>query len=149
MLADAEELLAEYYGIPYDEYGGLQRTSSTTIDLVLNLYTKGVLDKITDEPIPAATEKQMNYLMKLAKGEHLWESGLEGMIPNKRQASWLINAMKGLGDEYLLSMHPDEIEEREREIYKGIDLVRKANGANAYDWDRMRLLPREEKPDIL
>lgn len=147
MLADAEELLAEYYGIPYDEYGGRQRTSSTTIDLVLNLYTKGVLDKITDEPIPAATEKQMNYLMKLAKGEHLWESGLEGMIPNKRQASWLINAMKGLGDEYLLSMHPDEIEEREREIYKGIDLVRKSNGANAYDWDRMRLLPREEKPD--
>ena len=147
MLADAEELLAEYYGIPYDEYGGRQRTSSTTIDLVLNLYTKGVLDKITDEPIPAATEKQMNYLMKLAKGEHLWESGLEGMIPNKRQASWLINAMKGLGDEYLLSMHPDEIEEREREIYKGIDLVRKANGADAYDWDRMRLLPREEKPD--
>lgn len=147
MLADAEELLAEYYGIPYDEYGGRQRTSSTTIDLVLNLYTKGVLDKITDEPIPAATEKQMNYLMKLAKGEHLWESGLEGMIPNKRQASWLINAMKGLGDEYLLSMHPDEIEEREREIYKGIDLVRKANGANAYDWDRMRLLPREEKTD--
>ena len=147
MLADAEELLAEYYGIPYDEYGGRQRTSSTTIDLVLNLYTKGVIDKITDEPIPAATEKQMNYLMKLAKGEHLWESGLEGMIPNKRQASWLINAMKGLGDEYLLSMHPDEIEEREREIYKGIDLVRKANGANAYDWDRMRLLPREEKPD--
>lgn len=147
MLADAEELLAEYYGIPYDEYGGRQRTSSTTIDIVLNIYTKGVLDKITDEPIPAATEKQMNYLMKLAKGEHLWESGLEGMIPNKRQASWLINAMKGLGDEYLLSMHPDEIEEREREIYKGIDLVRKANGANAYDWDRMRLLPREEKPD--
>lgn len=147
MLADAEELLAEYYGIPYDEYGGRQRTSSTTIDLVLNLYTKGVLDKITDEPIPAATEKQMNYLMKLAKGEHLWESGLEGMIPNKRQASWLINAMKGLDDEYLLSMHPDEIEEREREIYKGIDLVRKANGANAYDWDGMRLLPREEKTD--
>lgn len=147
MLADAEELLAEYYGIPYDEYGGRQRTSSTTIDIVLNLYTKGVLDKIIDEPIPAATEKQMNYLMKLAKGEHLWESGLEGMIPNKRQASWLINAMKGLGDEYLLSMHPDEIEEREREIYKGIDLVRKANGANAYDWDRMRLLPREENPD--
>lgn len=147
MLADAEELLAEYYGIPYDEYGGRQRTSSTTIDIVLNIYTKGVLDKITDEPIPAATEKQMNYLMKLAKGEYLWESGLEGMIPNKRQASWLINAMKGLGDEYLLSMHPDEIEEREREIYKGIDLVRKANGANAYDWDRMRLLPREEKPD--
>lgn len=147
MLADAEELLAEYYGIPYDEYGGRQRTSSTTIDIVLNIYTKGVLDKITDEPIPAATEKQMNYLMKLAKGEHLWESGLEGMIPNKRQASWLINAMKGLGDEYLLSIHPDEIEEREREIYKGIDLVRKANGANAYDWDRMRLLPREEKPD--
>lgn len=147
MLSDAEELLAEYYGIPYDEYGGRQRTSSTTIDIVLNLYTKGVLDKITDEPIPSATEKQMNYLMKLAKGEHLWESGLEGMIPNKRQASWLINAMKGLGDEYLLSMHPDEIEEREREIYKGIDLVRKANGANAYDWDRMRLLPREEKTD--
>ena len=147
MLSDAEELLAEYYGIPYDEYGGRQRTSSTTIDIVLNLYTKGVLDKITDEPIPAATEKQMNYLMKLAKGEHLWESGLEGMIPNKRQASWLINAMKGLGDEYLLSMHPDEIEEREREIYKGIDLVRKANGANAYDWDRMRLLPIEENPD--
>lgn len=147
MLADAEELLAEYYGIPYDEYGGRQRTSSTTIDLVLNLYTKGVLDKITDEPIPAATEKQMNYLMKLAKEEHLWESGLEGMIPNKRQASWLINAMKGLDDEYLLSMHPDEIEEREREIYKGIDLVRKANGANAYDWDGMRLLPREEKTD--
>lgn len=147
MLADAEELLAEYYGIPYDEYGGRQRTSSTTIDIVLNIYTKGVLDKITDEPIPAATEKQMNYLMKLAKGEHLWESGLDGMIPNKRQASWLINAMKGLGDEYLLSMHPDEIEEREREIYKGIDLVRKANGANSYDWDRMRLLPREENPD--
>lgn len=147
MLADAEELLAEYYGIPYDEYGGRQRTSSTTIEIVLNIYTKGVLDKITDEPITAATEKQMNYLMKLAKGEHLWESGLDGMIPNKRQASWLINAMKGLGDEYLLSMHPDEIEEREREIYKGIDLVRKANGANAYDWDRMRLLPREENPD--
>lgn len=147
MLADAEELLAEYYGIPYDEYGGRQRTSSTTIDIVLNIYTKGVLDKITDEPIPAATEKQMNYLMKLAKGEYLWESGLDGMIPNKRQASWLINAMKGLDDEYLLSMHPDEIEEKEREIYKGIDLVRKANGANAYDWDRIRLLPREEKPD--
>ena len=147
MLADAEELLAEYYGIPYDEYGGRQRTSSTTIDLVLNLYTKGILDKITDEPIPAATEKQMNYLMKLAKGERLWMSGLEGMIPNKRQASWLINAMKGLDDEYLLNMHPDEIEEREREIYKGIDLVRKANGTKAYDWDGMRLLPREEKPD--
>ena len=147
MLAQAEELLAEHYGIPYDEYGGRQRTKSTTVDLILNHYTKGILDKITDEPIPAATEKQMKYLMKLAKGEHLWESALEGMIPNKKQASWLIDAMKGLDDEYLLSMHPDEIEEREREIYKGIDLVRKANGANAYDWDGMRLLPKEEKPD--
>ena len=147
MLAQAEELLAEHYGIPYDEYGGRQRTKSTTVDLILNHYTKGILDKITDEPIPAATEKQMKYLMKLAKGEHLWESALEGMIPNKKQASWLIDAMKGLDDEYLLSMHPDEIEEREREIYKGIDLVRKVNGANAYDWDGMRLLPKEEKPD--
>ena len=147
MLADAEELLAEYYGIPYDEYGGRQRTKSTTIDLILNLYTKGILDKITNEPIPSATEKQIKYLMKLAKGEHLWESALEGMIPNKKQASWLIDAMKGLDDEYLLRMHPDEIEEREREIYKGIDLVRKANGADAYDWDGMRLLPKEEKPD--
>ena len=147
MLAQAEELLAEHYGIPYDEYGGRQRTKSTTVDLILNHYTKGILDKITDDPIPTATEKQMKYLMKLAKGEHLWESALEGMIPNKKQASWLIDAMKGLDDEYLLSMHPDEIEEREREIYKGIDLVRKANGANAYDWDGMRLLPKEEKPD--
>lgn len=147
MLADAEELLAEYYGIPYDEYGGRQRTKSTTIDLILNLYTKGILDKITNEPIPSATEKQIKYLMKLAKGEHLWESALEGMIPNKKQASWLIDAMKGLDDEYLLRMHPDEIEEREREIYKGIDLVRKANGADAYDWDGMRLLPKEENPD--
>ena len=147
MLAQAEELLAEHYGIPYDEYGGRQRTKSTTVDLILNHYTKGILDKITDDPIPTATEKQMKYLMKLAKGEHLWESALEGMIPNKKQASWLIDAMKGLDDEYLLSMHPDEIEEREREIYKGIDLVRKANGANAYDWDGMQLLPKEEKPD--
>lgn len=147
MLAEAEELLAEHYGIPYDEYGGRQRTKSTTIDLILNLYTKGILDKITNEPIPSATEKQIKYLMKLAKGEHLWESALEGMIPNKKQASWLIDAMKGLDDEYLLRMHPDEIEEREREIYKGIDLVRKANGADAYDWDGMRLLPKEEKPD--
>lgn len=135
MLADAEELVAEYYGVPYDEYGGRERTKSTTVSIVLG-YVRRQLDKITDEPIPVASEKQVKFVNTLAKGERLWKAGLEGMLPNKRQAGWLIDAMKALGDEYLLKMHPDEIEARDNEIRKGIDLVRKFNGAKPFDWEK-------------
>ena len=135
MLADAEELVAEYYGIPYDEYGGRERTNSTTVSIVLG-YVRRQLDKITDEPVPVASEKQVKFVNALAKGERLWKAGLEGMLPNKRQAGWLIDAMKALGDEYLLKMHPDEIEARDNEIRKGIDLVRKFNGAKPFDWEK-------------
>lgn len=135
MLADAEELVAEYYGIPYDEYGGRERTKSTTVSIVLG-YVRRQLDKITDEPVPVASEKQVKFVNTLAKGERLWKAGLEGMLPNKRQAGWLIDAMKALGDEYLLKMHPDEIEARDNEIRKGIDLVRKFNGAKPFDWEK-------------
>lgn len=135
MLADAEELVAEYYGIPYDEYGGRERTKSTTVSIVLG-YVRRQLDKITDEPVPVASEKQVKFVNALAKGERLWKAGLEGMLPNKRQAGWLIDAMKALGDEYLLKMHPDEIEARDNEIRKGIDLVRKFNGAKPFDWEK-------------
>lgn len=135
MLADAEELVAEYYGVPYDEYGGRERTKSTTVSIVLG-YVRRQLDKITDEPVPVASEKQVKFVNALAKGERLWEAGLEGMLPNKRQAGWLIDKMKALGDEYLLKMHPDEIEERDNEIRKGIDLVRKFNGAKPFDWEK-------------
>ena len=135
MLADAEELVAEYYGVPYDEYGGRERTKSTTVSIVLG-YVRRQLDKITDEPVPVASEKQVKFVNALAKGERLWAAGLEGMLPNKRQAGWLIDKMKALGDEYLLKMHPDEIEERDNEIRKGIDLVRKFNGAKPFDWEK-------------
>ena len=135
MLADAEELVAEYYGIPYDEYGGRERTKSTTVSIVLG-YVRRQLDKITDEPVPVASEKQVKFVNTLVKGERLWKAGLEGMLPNKRQAGWLIDAMKALGDEYLLKMHPDEIEARDNEIRKGIDLVRKFNGAKPFDWEK-------------
>lgn len=143
LLYKAEDLLDDYYGIPHDEWRQ-EPSRSNTIDGILSM-ARNMLDRIENEPVEPASEKQLAFLESLTKDDPTTREQLEGVELNKRQASWLIGRIKGL-DDNLMRLHPDDIAEAEKEIHDGIEYMKKMNGETS-DEGGLPLLPNEEKPD--
>ena len=143
ILYKAEDLLDDYYGIPHDEWRQ-EPSRSNTITGILSM-ARNMLDRIENEPVEPASERQLAFLESLTKDDPTTRDQLEGVELNKRQASWLIGRIKGL-DDNLMSLHPDDIAEAEKEIHDGIEYMKKMNGETS-DEGGLPLLPNEEKPD--
>ena len=143
LLYKAEELLDDYLGIPHDELKP-EPSRSNTIAGILSM-ARNVLDRIKNEPVEPASERQLAFLESLTKEDPTTRKMLEGAKLNKRQASWLIGKIKGL-DDNLMRLHPDDIAESEKEIHDGIEYMKKMNGETSDDGG-LPLLPKEEKPD--
>ena len=143
ILYKAEDLLDDYYGIPHDEWRQ-EPSRSNTITGILSM-ARNMLDRIDNEPVEPASERQLAFLDSLTKDDPTTRDQLEGVDLNKRQASWLIGRIKGL-DDNLMSLHPDDIAEAEKEIHDGIEYMKKMNGETS-DEGGLPLLPNEEKPD--
>ena len=139
MVVEAKKLVAEYFGLPYEEES-VRRSNSLTIAEIKGI-AHDILSKIKDETVEPATEKQMDYLNKLLSEENYgiqaWgkeKAALDGIALNKRQASWLIDRIKEANDT-LGNTHPDQIAEDEKRMHDAIDLMRKQHGQEAFDWD--------------
>ncbi len=143
LLYKAEDLLDDYYGIPHDEWRQ-EPSRSNTITGILSM-ARNMLDRIENEPVEPASERQLAFLESLTKDDPTTREQLEGVELNKRQASWLIGRIKGL-DDNLMRLHPDDIAEAEKEIHDGIEYIKKMNGETS-DEGGLPLLPNEEKPD--
>lgn len=143
ILSKAEDLLDDYYGVPHNEWKA-EPSRSNTIAGILSM-ARNMLDRIENEPVESATEKQLDFLKRLTKEDPTTREMLEGVELNKRQASWLIGRIKGL-DDNLMRLHPDDIAEAEKEIHDGIEYMKKMNGETS-DEGGLPLLPKEEKPD--
>lgn len=143
LLYKAEDLLDDYLGIPHDEWKP-EPSRSNTITGILSM-ARNVLDRIKNEPVEPATEKQLSYLERLTSDDPTTRKLLEGVKLNKKQATWLIGNIKGLNDN-LMRLHPDDIAETEKFIHDGIEYMKKLNGETS-DEGGLPLLPKEEKPD--
>lgn len=143
LLYKAEDLLDDYLGIPHDEWKP-EPSRSNTIAGILSM-ARNALDRIKNEPVEPATEKQLSYLERLTSDDPTTRKLLEGVKLNKKQATWLIGNIKGLNDN-LMRLHPDDIAEAEKEIHEGIEYMKKMNGETS-DEGGLPLLPKEEKPD--
>lgn len=143
LLYKAEDLLDDYLGIPHDEWKP-EPSRSNTIAGILSM-ARNVLDRIKNEPVEPATEKQLSYLERLTSDDPTTRKLLEGVKLNKKQATWLIGNIKGLNDN-LMRLHPDDIAETEKFIHDGIEYMKKLNGETS-DEGGLPLLPKEEKPD--
>ncbi len=143
LLYKAEDLLDDYYGIPHDEWRQ-EPSRSNTITGILSM-ARNMLDRIENEPVEPASERQLAFLESLTKDDPTTRELLKGVELNKRQASWLIGRIKGL-DDNLMRLHPDDIAEAEKEIHDGIEYMKKMNGDTS-DEGGLPLLPNEEKPD--
>lgn len=143
LLYKAEDLLDDYYGVPHNEWKA-EPSRSNTIAGILSM-ARNMLDRIENEPVEPATDKQLDFLKRLTKDDPTTRELLEGVELNKRQASWLIGRIKGL-DDNLMRLHPDDIAEAEKEIHDGIEYMKKMNGETS-DEGGLPLLPNEEKPD--
>ena len=125
LLYKAEDLLDDYYGIPHDEWRQ-EPSRSNTITGILSM-ARNMLDRIENKPVEPASERQLAFLESLTKEDPTTKKMLEGAKLNKRQASWLIGKIKGL-DDNLMSLHPDDIAESEKEIHDGIEYMKNMNG---------------------
>lgn len=143
LLYKAEDLLDDYLGIPHDEWKP-EPSRSNTIAGILSM-ARNALDRIKNEPVEPATEKQLSYLEHLTSDDPTTRKLLEGVKLNKKQATWLIGNIKGLNDN-LMRLHPDDIAETEKFIHDGIEYMKKLNGETS-DEGSLPLLPNEEKPD--
>ena len=143
LLYKAEDLLDDYLGIPHDEWKP-EPSRSNTIAGILSM-ARNALDRIKNEPVEPATEKQLSYLERLTSDEPTTRKLLEGVKLNKKQATWLIGNIKGLNDN-LMRLHPDDIAETEKFIHDGIEYMKKLNGETS-DEGGLPLLPKEENPD--
>lgn len=143
LLYKAEDLLDDYLGIPHDEWKP-EPSRSNTIAGVLSM-ARNALDRIKNEPVEPATEKQLSYLERLTSDDPATRKLLEGVKLNKKQATWLIGNIKGLNDN-LMRLHPDDIAETEKFILDGIEYMKKLNGETSNEGG-LPLLPKEEKPD--
>lgn len=143
LLYKAEDLLDDYLGIPHDEWKP-EPSRSNTIAGILSM-ARNALDRIKNEPVEPATEKQLSYLERLTSDDPTTRKLLEGVKLNKKQATWLIGNIKGLNDN-LMRLHPDDIAETEKFIHDGIEYMKKQNGETS-DEGGLPLLPKEEKPD--
>lgn len=143
LLYKAEDLLDDYLGIPHDEWKP-EPSRSNTISGILSM-ARNALDRIKNEPVEPATEKQLSYLERLTSDDPTTRKLLEGVKLNKKQATWLIGNIKGL-DDNLMRLHPDDIAETEKFIHDGIEYMKKLNGETSNEGG-LPLLPKEEKPD--
>ena len=143
LLYKAEDLLDDYLGIPHDEWKP-EPSRSNTIAGILSM-ARNALDRIKNEPVEPATEKQLSYLERLTSDDPTTRKLLEGVKLNKKQATWLIGNIKGL-DDNLMRLHPDDIAETEKFIHDGIEHMKKLNGETSKEGG-LPLLPKEEKPD--
>lgn len=143
LLYKAEDLLDDYLGIPHDEWKP-EPSRSNTIAGILSM-ARNALDRIKNEPVEPATEKQLSYLERLTSDDPTTRKLLEGVKLNKKQATWLIGNINGLNDN-LMRLHPDDIAETEKFIHDGIEYMKKLNGDTS-DEGGLPLLPNEEKPD--
>lgn len=143
LLYKAEDLVDDYYGIPHDEWRQ-EPSRSNTIAGILSM-ARNKLDRIENKPVEPASERQLSFLESLTKEDPTTRKMLEGVKLNKRQASWLIGKIKGL-DDNLMSLHPDDIAESEKEIHDGIEYMKNMNGETS-DEVGLPLLPKEETPD--
>lgn len=143
LLYKAEDLLDDYLGIPHDEWKP-EPSRSNTIAGILSM-ARNALDRIKNEPVEPATEKQLSYLERLTSDDPTTRKLLEGVKLNKKQATWLIGNIKGLNDN-LMRLHPDDIAETEKFIHDGIEYMKKMNGDTS-DEGGLPLLPKEEKPN--
>lgn len=143
LLYKADDLLDDYLGIPHDEWKP-EPSRSNTIAGILSM-ARNALDRIKNEPIEPATEKQLSYLERLTSDDPTTRKLLEGVKLNKKQATWLIGNIKGLNDN-LMRLHPDDIAETEKFIHDGIEYMKKLNGETS-DEGGLPLLPKEENPD--
>lgn len=143
LLYKAEDLLDDYLGIPHDEWKP-EPSRSNTIAGILSM-ARNVLDRIKNEPVEPATEKQLSYLERLTSDDPTTRKLLEGVKLNKKQATWLIGNIKGLNDN-LMRLHPDDIAETEKFIHDGIEYMKKLNGKTS-DEGGLPLLPKKENPD--
>lgn len=143
LLYKAEDLLDDYLGIPHDEWKP-EPSRSNTIAGILSM-ARNALDRIKNEPVEPATEKQLSYLERLTSDDPTTRKLLEGVKLNKKQATWIIGNIKGLNDN-LMRLHPDDIAETEKFIHDGIEYMKKLNGETS-DEGGLPLLPKEEKPD--
>lgn len=143
LLYKAEDLLDDYLGIPHDEWKP-EPSRSNTIAGILSM-ARNALDRIKNEPVEPATEKQLSYLERLTSDDPTTRKLLEGVKLNKKQAIWLIGNIKGL-DDNLMRLHPDDIAETEKFIHDGIEYMKKLNGETSKEGG-LPLLPKEEKPD--
>lgn len=143
LLYKAEDLLDDYLGIPHDEWKP-EPSRSNTIAGILSM-ARNALDRIKNEPVEPATEKQLSYLERLTSDDPTTRKLLEGVKLNKKQATWLIGNIKGLNDN-LMRLHPDDIAETEKFIHDGIEYMKKMNGETS-DEGGLPLLPKEENPD--
>lgn len=125
LLYKAEDLLDDYLGIPHDEWKP-EPSRSNTIAGILSM-ARNALDRIKNEPVEPATEKQLSYLERLTSDDPTTRKLLEGVKLNKKQATWLIGNIKGLNDN-LMRLHPDDIAETEKFIHDGIEYMKKLNG---------------------
>lgn len=125
LLYKTQDLLDDYYGIPHDEWGR-EPSRNNTIDTILG-WARNTLEKIKDESIEPATERQMSYIEKLNTDDPTTQKMLEGVELNKRQASWLINKLKYV-NENLMHMTREDIEDTMKEIHDGIEHFKKVNG---------------------
>lgn len=143
LFCKAEDLLDDYLGIPHDEWKP-EPSRSNTIAGILSM-ARNALDRIKNEPVGPATEKQLSYLERLTSDDPTTRKLLEGVKLNKKQATWLIGNIKGL-DDNLMRLHPDDIAETEKFIHDGIEYMKKLNGETSKEGG-LPLLPKEEKPD--
>ena len=143
LLYKAEDLLDDYLGIPHDEWKP-EPSRSNTIAGILSM-ARNALDRIKNEPVEPATEKQLSYLERLTSDDPTTRKLLEGVKLNKKQATWLIGNIKGLNDN-LMRLHPDDIAETEKFIHDGIEYMKKLNGETS-DEGGLTLLPKKENPD--
>lgn len=143
LLYKAEDLLDDYLGIPHDEWKP-EPSRSNTIAGILSM-ARNALDRIKNEPVEPATEKQLSYLERLTSDDPTTRKLLEGVKLNKKQATWLIGNIKGL-DDNLMRLHPDDIAETEKFIHDGIEYMKKLNGETS-DEGGLPLLPKEEMSD--
>ncbi|RHH83626.1 strawberry notch C-terminal domain-containing protein [Segatella copri] len=143
LLYKADDLLDDYLGIPHDEWKP-EPSRSNTIAGILSM-ARNALDRIKNEPVEPATEKQLSYLERLTSDDPTTRKLLEGVKLNKKQATWLIGNIKGL-DDNLMRLHPDDIAETEKFIHDGIEYMKKLNGETSNEGG-LPLLPKEEKPD--
>lgn len=142
LLYKTQDLLDDYHGIPHDEWGA-EPSRKNSIDTILG-WARNNLEKIKDEPIEPATEKQISYIDRLTTDDPATRKGLEGLKLNKKQASWLIDRIKTL-DDNLMGLHPDDIAEAEKEIHDGIEYFKKANGFEPKGEEPLDILPKKEE----